>query len=81
MFLRSCLKCLNTQCHLLEDSNHRVGSEVLTAVVMDYSVFWDVTPYSPAKLNGYFEGDMFLQNFNQVSKKIDLFIRLCRHFS
>jgi hypothetical protein len=33
-----------------------VGSEVLTAVVMNSSVFWDVTSCSPLKVNRHFGG-------------------------
>jgi hypothetical protein len=48
-----------------------VGFEVLTAVVMKSTVFWDMTPCSPLKLSdilfGLFfdpedRGDMFLRN-------------------
>jgi hypothetical protein len=33
-----------------------VGSEVLTAVVMNSSLLWDITPCSPLKVNQRFEG-------------------------
>jgi hypothetical protein len=33
-----------------------IGSEVLAAVVMNNSIFWDVTPCSPLKVNRRFEG-------------------------
>jgi hypothetical protein len=33
-----------------------VGFEVLTAVVMKSSVFWDITPCSPLKVNRCFGG-------------------------
>jgi hypothetical protein len=45
--------------------------EVLTAVAMKSSIFWNVTPYNPLKLNRCFEGtcrypedgdEMFLRN-------------------
>jgi hypothetical protein len=39
-----------------EDSNYYVGSEVLTAVVMKSTVFWDITPCSPLKVNRNFGG-------------------------
>jgi hypothetical protein len=34
---------------------HCVGFEVLTAVVMKSTVFWDITPCSPLKVNRRFE--------------------------
>jgi hypothetical protein len=37
------------------------GFEVLTEVVMKSSVFWDVKPYSPLKVNGRFERTCCLQ--------------------
>jgi hypothetical protein len=33
-----------------------VGFEVLTAVVMKSSIFWDITPCSPLKVNQRFGG-------------------------
>jgi hypothetical protein len=33
-----------------------VVSEVLTAMVMKSSIFWDITPCSPLKINRSFEG-------------------------
>jgi hypothetical protein len=33
-----------------------VGFEVLTEVVMKSSVFWDIMPYSPLKVNRRIEG-------------------------
>jgi hypothetical protein len=35
---------------------HFVGFVLLTAVVIKRSVFWDITPCSPLKANGRFEG-------------------------
>jgi uncharacterized protein YfaT (DUF1175 family) len=35
---------------------HKVGFEVLTAVAMNSSVFWDITSYRPVKVNGCFGG-------------------------
>jgi hypothetical protein len=32
------------------------GFEVLTAVVMKSTIFWDITPYSPLKINRRFGG-------------------------
>jgi hypothetical protein len=39
-----------------------VGFDVLTAVVMENSVFWDITPRSLLKANRRLGGDMFLRN-------------------
>jgi hypothetical protein len=33
-----------------------VGSEVLTAVFMEGSLFWDITPCSPLSINQHFGG-------------------------
>jgi hypothetical protein len=33
-----------------------VGFEVLTAVVLKGSIFWDITPYRPLKVNRRFGG-------------------------
>jgi hypothetical protein len=33
-----------------------VGFEILTAVVMKISYFWDLTPFNPLKTNRRFEG-------------------------
>jgi hypothetical protein len=33
---------------------HGLGFEVLTAIIMKSSVFWDITPYSPLKVNQIF---------------------------
>jgi hypothetical protein len=33
-----------------------LGFEVLTAVVMKSSIFWDITPYVPFKINRHFGG-------------------------
>jgi hypothetical protein len=33
-----------------------LGCKVLTAVVMKSSVFWDITPFSPLKVNRRFGG-------------------------
>jgi hypothetical protein len=32
-----------------------VGSEVLTETVMKSSIFWDITPSSPLKVNGMYD--------------------------
>jgi hypothetical protein len=43
-----------------------VGFEVLTAVVMKSTIFWDITPCSPLKATCFHDpeygGDMFLRN-------------------
>jgi hypothetical protein len=31
--------------------NVPVGSVVLAAMILKYSIFWDITPYSPLKVN------------------------------
>jgi hypothetical protein len=42
-----------------------VGLKVLTATVMkSYSIFWDITPYSPLKVNGL---------YGVISQKTELF--------
>jgi hypothetical protein len=38
-----------------------VGFEVLTAVVMKSSIFWDITPRSPLRVNRHFGGTCRLQ--------------------
>jgi hypothetical protein len=50
-----------------EHFQHRVGFEVLTAMVMNSPIFWDITPYSPLKvtLNGL---------HSIIYQKIELFI-------
>jgi hypothetical protein len=40
--------------NLNSGENNYIGFEVLTAVVK-ISIFWDITPYSPLKVNGRFE--------------------------
>jgi hypothetical protein len=51
-------------------AHHYVGFEVLTAVVMKSSVFWDITPCSPLKVNRHFGGTyrLHLQNI-RISKQ------------
>jgi hypothetical protein len=45
---------------------NKSGFEVLTAVVMKSTVFWDIMPCSPLRVNRRFDpedgGDMFLRN-------------------
>jgi hypothetical protein len=38
-----------------------VRFEVITAVVMKSTIFWDITPYSPLKVNRRFGGTCRLQ--------------------
>jgi hypothetical protein len=57
---------------LAEDRNQwldlLVGFQVLAAVVMNSTTFWDITPYSPLKVNGHFGGIYRLHpEGNQVS--------------
>jgi hypothetical protein len=47
----------------------RVGFEVLTAVVMKSSIFWDITPCSPLKVNRSFGGTC---RFHLQGRKISL---------
>jgi hypothetical protein len=39
-----------------EINKDSVGFEVLTAVVMKCTIFWDITPCSPSKVNRRFGG-------------------------
>jgi hypothetical protein len=51
--------------------------EVLSAVVMKSSVFWDITPCSPLKVNQHLRGTCqlaFNRLHNIISQKIELFI-------
>jgi hypothetical protein len=41
---------VNLSVHVILVCEHHVGSEVLTAVVMESSIFWDITPCSPLKV-------------------------------
>jgi hypothetical protein len=52
----------------LTTKNMTVGSEVLTAVVMKTSVFWDITPCSPLKVNGRFGGTYRLHLQGRISR-------------
>jgi hypothetical protein len=53
------LTVCNTMPHAV-NSSVDVGFEVLTAVVMKSTVFWDVTPYSPLEVNRCFGGTYHL---------------------
>jgi hypothetical protein len=44
-----------------------VESEVLTAVVMKSSIFWDITPCSPVKVNPRFGGKYFHLQDRRIS--------------
>jgi hypothetical protein len=43
-------------CRLDEEIRQDVGFEVLTAVVMKSTIFWDITPCDPLKVDGRFTG-------------------------
>jgi hypothetical protein len=54
-----------------------VGVEILTAVVMKSTVFWDITPCSPLKVNGpaaCFHAGIFLGLFEPEDRG-DMFLR------
>jgi hypothetical protein len=57
-----------------------VGFEVLTAVVVKSSIFWDVTPCGPFKVNRRF-GGAYPLTFNGllgvISQKIELLLLVC----
>jgi hypothetical protein len=46
------------QVHIIASLNYLAyeASELLTAVVFESSVFWDITQCSPLKVNGRFTG-------------------------
>jgi hypothetical protein len=49
--------CQNVRRYIPKISNLQfVGSEVLRAVVMKDTIFWNITPCSPLKVNRRFEG-------------------------
>jgi hypothetical protein len=56
---------------------NQVGIEVLTAVVMKSSIFWDITPCSPLKVNQCFGGTsrLYLQVRRIGPQNIELFYR------
>jgi hypothetical protein len=53
----------------VENKRTRVGFEILTAVVVNCSVFWDMERCSPLKLffNSEDGGDVFLRNVGWLS--------------
>jgi hypothetical protein len=46
-----------------------LGFEVLTAVVMKSSVFWDITPCSPLKVNQRFRGTCCFHHRREAGSK------------
>jgi hypothetical protein len=46
--------------NLWVEGDANVSSEILTAVVMKRSIFWDITPCSPLKVNRSYEGTCHL---------------------
>jgi hypothetical protein len=56
---------------LLKCRNDYAGFEVLTAVVMKSSIFWDTTSFCPLKVNGRFGGTYsHHQDKQDPSKKV-----------
>jgi hypothetical protein len=49
----------------LDAVSSKLSFEVLTAVVVKGSVFWDITPYTPLKVNRRFGGIRRLQLHDQ----------------
>jgi hypothetical protein len=41
---------------IISNENFEVGFEVLTAVVLKSTIFWDITPCSPLRVNQRFGG-------------------------
>jgi hypothetical protein len=41
---------------IMQKKQYNKGFEVLTAAIMKISVFWDITPCSPLKVNRRFRG-------------------------
>jgi hypothetical protein len=63
-----------------------VGFDVLTAVLMKNTVFWDIMPCSPLKINGRFGGiyHLHLQGSNKpnkipASKQVAIRLATCFH--
>jgi hypothetical protein len=70
----------------LDQPLYYIGLEVLTAVLMKSSIFWDLIPYSPLKVNRNFGGPICLplqgqricharNNLEEVAGRGDLFLR------
>jgi hypothetical protein len=51
--------------HDWQDYNFQLytGSEVLTVVTMDSSIFWDIMPCNPVKVNWHFRGSLLHAGF------------------
>jgi hypothetical protein len=45
-----------TRLATLDLTEHFLGSEIFTAVIMKSSIFWDITACNPLKVNGHFGG-------------------------
>jgi hypothetical protein len=43
-----------------------IGAEVLTVAVMSSTIFWDIMPYSPLKVNRRFRGASQNRNISQA---------------
>jgi hypothetical protein len=52
-----------------------LGFEVLTAVVMKGTIFWNITPCSPLKINRRFVGGFLLGLFFDPEDGGDIFLR------
>jgi hypothetical protein len=48
-------------------THHCTGFEVLTAMVIKYIIFWDITLCSPLKVNRRYEGTYCLHLQSQIS--------------
>jgi hypothetical protein len=53
----------------LPSQKKKLGFQVLTAVVMKTSVFWDITPYSSSKVSRRFERTFRLHLEQEASMK------------
>jgi hypothetical protein len=80
----------NIQCYIPEDRTLHVGLEVPTAVVLKSTIVWDITPWSPLRVNRRFRGTyrLHLQSrknklskkpaWEQVASRAQLIVRLWR---
>jgi hypothetical protein len=55
-------------------SHKYIGFEVLTAVVMKSSIFWEITPCRPLKVN-LLRADFLLGLFSTVKMKGEMFLQ------